>query len=124
VPGPPVAVLSGGREGPVTGDLGTFFWDGLGSDSPWIVSSQAMTVAPGGALAVTLNGAIAPERWTAAWAPVHGTTAADPTTTSEGTGGDVSLAAPVRPGTWSLLVEFHFPAGERAAFYWSVDVAQ
>ena len=55
VPGRPVASLGGGVAGSVPGELGTFLWDGLGSDSPWIVPPGAVPAAPGAPLAVTLD---------------------------------------------------------------------
>ncbi len=123
VPGPPVASLGGGAAGPVAGELGTFFWGGLGSDSPWIVPTTHLAAAPGATLTVTLDPAGAPERWTAAWAPVRNGAAGGVDAVGEGEGSSVTLTAPGQPGSWGLLVEVHFPGGQRAAWYWSVVVA-
>ena len=122
VPGPPVASLHGGIAGSVPGELGTFLWDGLGSDSPWIVPPVAVPVAPGAPLAVTLDPGLAPLRWTARWAPVRKGLVGDPSAVSTGAGTLIEVAAPMPPGTWGLQVEITFAEGRRAAWYWSVSV--
>lgn len=122
VPGPPVASLLGDGAGPVAGELGTFFWGGLGSDSPWVVPTTDLHVEAGGTLAVTLKPGIAQERWTAAWAPVRDGGAGAVEAVAEGSRGPLELTAPGQPGPWGLLVELHFQGGQRAAWYWSVVV--
>ena len=122
MPGPPVASLMGGGAGPVAGELGTFSWGGLGSDSPWVVPTMDLHVAVGVALAVTVDPGIAQERWTAAWAPVRDEAAGAVEAVAEGGRGPVELTSPGQPGAWGLLVELHFEGGQRAAWYWSVDV--
>jgi hypothetical protein len=102
--------------------LGTFFWGGLGSDSPWIVPTTGLHVAPGVVLAVTLDPGIPQERWTAAWAPVRIAEAGQVEAVAGGSQGPVQLSAPDRPGPWGLLLELHFRGGQRAAWYWSVVV--
>ena len=86
VPGPPVAAIDGGVAGSVPGELGTFLWDGLGSDSPWIVPPGAVPVAPGAQLAVTLDPRLAPIRWSARWAPVRKGLVGDPAAVATGAG--------------------------------------
>ncbi len=122
VPGPPVASLMGGGAGPVAGELGTFFWGGLGSDSPWVLPTMDLHVAAGVTLAVTLDPDIAQERWTAAWAPVRDGNVGAVEAVAEGSQGRIELTAPGQPGPWGLLVELHFQGGQRAAWYWSVVV--
>lgn len=122
VPGPPVASLRGGATGPVAGELGTFFWGGLGSDSPWVVPTTGLRVGPGATLALTLDPRIPQERWTAAWAPVRGGSAGTVGPVAEGNRGPVEVIAPGQPGSWGLLVELHFPGAQRAAWYWNVIV--
>jgi hypothetical protein len=122
VPGPPVASLESGVAGSFPGELGTFTWDGLGSDSPWVLPQGAVPVGPGSQLVVTLDPALAPQRWTARWAPVLAGSAGDPAAVAAGVGPDIGVAAPVAPGTWGLQVEITFAEGRRAAWYWSVSV--
>ena len=122
VPGPPVASLDSGVEGGVPGELGTFTWDGLGSDAPWIVPPVAVPAAPGSPLAVTLDPGLAPLGWTARWAPVRAGSAGDPAAVATGTGAPIVVAAPMPPGAWGLQVEITFAGGRRAAWYWSVGV--
>jgi hypothetical protein len=106
----------------VAGELGTFFWGGLGSDSPWVLPTTDLLVAPGVALAVTLDPGLPQERWTAAWAPVRDAGAGAVEAVAEGSRGPVELTAPGQPGSWGLLLELHFQGGQRAAWYWSVVV--
>ena len=122
VPGPPVASLRDGGAGPVAGELGTFFWGGLGSDSPWVLPTTDLQVVEGVTLAVTLEPGIPQERWTAAWAPVRDGNVGAVEAVAEGSQGRIELAAPSQPGSWGLLVELHFPDGQRAAWYWNVVV--
>ena len=111
VPGPPAAWLAGGRDGPVAGELGTFYWGGLGSDSPWIVPQSAVTAAPGATLTVSLDPALAPERWTASWSPIRNGRAGDITTSTDGAWNPVQFEVPAQGGPWGAAVELHFPSG-------------
>jgi len=122
IPGPPAASLAGGLEGPVPGELGTFFWGGLGSDSPWIVPSIAVTAKPGATLLLALSPALPPERWSVSWSPILNGTAGRIADGVEGAWNPIRFEAPVLGGPWGALVELHFPSGERATFYWRVDV--
>ena len=122
VPGPPVASLEGGAAGIVPGELGTFLWDGLGSDAPWLVPPGSVPAAAGAPLAVTLDPALAPRRWTARWARVTAGTAGDPATVITGDDAAIGMAAPAAQGPWGLQVEITFAAGRRAAWYWSLSV--
>ncbi|MCJ7712091.1 MAG: hypothetical protein MUQ32_14815 [Chloroflexi bacterium] len=122
VPGPPSASLAGGLEGPVAGDLGTFYWGGLGSDSPWIVPSSALHTRAGTPLLVALDPALVPERWTVSWTPIRDGTAGRIADRMERARNPITFMAPVQAGAWGAQVELHFPSGERTAFYWRVDV--
>jgi hypothetical protein len=123
VPGPPRAYIAGGSDGVVPGEIGAFTWDGLGSDAPWIVPSGSLPVVAGVPITVTLDPALAPERWAARWAPVVAGSAGDPAAVQSGTDAAIEVALPVAPGTWGLQVEVTFAEGRRAAWYWSIDVA-
>jgi hypothetical protein len=106
----------------VAGELGTFFWGGLGSDSPWIVPSTALHARGGTPLLVALSPALVPERWTVSWTPVRDGTAGRIADRMEGAWNPITFRAPVQAGPWGAQVELHFPSGERTAFYWRVDV--
>jgi hypothetical protein len=122
VPGPPAASLEGGTAGIVPGELGTFLWDGLGSDAPWIVPSATVPAAAGAPLAVTLDPGLVPRRWTARWAPVLAGAAGNPVAVTAGDDAAVKLAAPTAHGSWGLQVEISFAEGRRAAWYWSLSM--
>ena len=122
VPGPPVASLEGGTAGIVPGELGTFLWDGLGSDAPWIVPPGIVPAAAGAPLAVTLDPALAPRRWTARWARVLAGSAGDSATVITGDDAAIEVATPAARGSWGLQVEITFAEGRRAAWYWSLSV--
>jgi hypothetical protein len=122
-PAPPAATLLG-PAGPVAGDLGTFAWDGTGSDGPWIVSLEASSIAPGATIGVQLAPPIAPDSWTARWAPVRDGVAGDPVASSAGEGGVIRLVAPGSPGSWSLQLEARFAPGRNATWYWRVETGR
>ncbi len=122
VPGPPSASLAGGLVGPVAGELGAFFWNGLGSDSPWIVPTSAAHARAGTPLLVTLDPAVMPEQWTVAWTQIRDGTAGRIVDRSAQARNPITFRAPVEAGPWGVQVELHFPSGERTAFYWRIDV--
>lgn len=120
--GPPDAALVGPADGPVAGDLGTFSWDGLVSDSPWIVPSRAAVLSTGRHLRVRFDGGPPVGAWIARWARIRDGVAGDPSTAGSGDGKPLAIGAPPGPGDWSLQVEARFGGGERAVWYWRVKV--
>ena len=122
VPGPPSLSLRGSATGAIRGELGSFLWDGLGSDAPWIVPATASHVASGGYLEVVVAPPRESDHWTARWAPVAGGAPGDPSATAEGGAGGIRLTAPSRPGTWGLALEVSFGDGRRGTWYWRLDV--
>ena len=121
-PAPPDAVLLGTGSGPAMGALGTFSWDGLVSDSPWIVPRRGVDAAPGTPLRVRFASGPAQVDWTARWARIRGGEARTPRAAGSGDGGRIRVDAPVEAGDWSLQLEARFPGGGRAAWYWRVVV--
>jgi len=119
---PPLAVLVGGIEGPRAGDLGTFSWDGLVSDSPWIVQRTGSPVTPGARLRVRFDPRLVPRAWSARWAPVRHGEAGAPRDAGSGGGGRVSVEAPMDAGPWSLRLDATFADGRRAVWYWRLGV--
>lgn len=120
--GPPVATLVVGGGSPVEGALGSYVWDGAGSDAGWLVPPAARGVRARGPYAVLVVPPLPVDRWEAAWARVDGDTAGDPTGSASGTGGPVSVPGPGAAGTWSLMVEVRFADGNHAAWYWRIEV--
>ncbi|HYO43232.1 MAG TPA: hypothetical protein VES19_08555 [Candidatus Limnocylindrales bacterium] len=122
-PGPPtVSLISGVGGVPVPGALGSYVWDGAGSDAPWLVPPGAEAVRARGPYAVTVAPSLAIERWRAAWAPVVGGEARDPIGRMSGAGGLVLVPGPGAAGAWSLQVDIRFAGGNHGAWYWRVEV--
>jgi hypothetical protein len=121
-PEPPRAILVGGADGPETGDLGTFSWDGLVSDSPWIVQRAGSPVTPGTRLRVRFDPRLEPRAWIARWAPIRHGEAGSPQDAGSGDGGRVAVEAPMEAGPWSLQLDATFADGRRAVWYWRLGV--
>ncbi|HEY6569840.1 MAG TPA: hypothetical protein VIZ22_06095 [Candidatus Limnocylindrales bacterium] len=119
---PPAALLIGTDAGPVAGDLGTFSWDGLVSDSPWIVQRSGNAAAAGARLRVRFDDSMDQTRWTARWAPIRRGEAGTPRAAGSGDEGRILIEAPAEAGSWSLQLEARFGDGRRAAWYWRVAV--
>ena len=121
LPEPPGATLSGLASGPGDGILGSFTWDGSGSDAPWIVPPDASTAAPGTGLGVVFTPEASPVDWTARWAPVTHSGAGDVASGVDGAG-PVAVAAPGEAGEWSLQLEASFGQGRSGTWYWRLEV--
>ncbi len=119
---PPAAVLGGVDGGPVAGDLGSFSWDGLVSDSPWIVERAGHSAAPGTRLRVAFEDSPDQAAWTARWAPVRRRQAGTPRSAGSGRDERITIEAPNEAGPWSLQLQATFGDGRRAVWYWRVDV--
>jgi hypothetical protein len=119
---PPDAFLVGPTRGPVAGELGSFSWDGIVSDSPWIVPRTAFPLDPARRLRVRLSGAPAVAGWTGRWARVRNGEAGPPRLAGTGAGTPLAIDAPPGPGGWSLQVDVRFDGGGRATWYWRVQV--
>lgn len=114
---PPAATLIEADGHGVEGQVGTFAWQGVVSDSP-LLSGAAATVRARQTLSISIAGP-RPTSWTA-------TLFTDPSDPASGTpfgegAGEISLAAPNRPGTWTLRVQVRDPAGE-VTHYWRLTV--
>lgn len=130
VPGPPSAAIDRAtlEDGsPAAGSLGSFSWDGLTSDAPWIVPSRGVVAAAGSPLTIAFAPAFPHVGWEARWAPITpgaggDRVAGDPVAGGEGQGGPIGVTAPAAPGGWGLMVETSFGQGRSGAWYWRVDV--
>lgn len=119
---PDVVLVAEGRPA-VVGDLGTFSWDGLVSDSPWILGTATVSVAPGESFEALVAGTLPVRDWTARWARVVGN---DAQPVEDGADAGPGLPITLRPpsaGAWSLRVELRYADVGRAAWYWRVEVA-
>jgi hypothetical protein len=117
---PPSASLAVEGGDAVTGQLGSFTWNGAGSDSPWLPGAP---IAAGGGerLGLALDGGIAVADWTARRVVTGTTDGSGAVGLGEGQG---PVAFPAPPaGAWSVQVVVRF-AGDRgsATYYWLVTV--
>ena len=118
---PPGATLWGIVSGTDDGTLGSFTWNGAGSDAPWIVPRDASRAVPGAALGVAFAPSASPVDWRARWAPVTGSGAGDVASGVDGVG-PVAIAAPGEAGAWSLQLEASFGQGRSGTWYWRLAV--
>ncbi len=116
---PPPATI-----GDVAGSLGSYTWDGVMADGPWIVPKSGSLTTPGTTLTVAFGGGAdaTPVSWDASWAPVRNGTAGTPRGAGSGQG-TVSIVTPGSAGTWSLRVTAQFGEGREATWFWRVTVA-
>lgn len=123
IPGPPAATLTPIGRDSIPGELGSFSWQGMGSDAPWLVPPAGKAVSDAGPYSVTFAPPVLVESWTARWAPVMDGTAGAVAGFEQGDAGPVVLEGPDQPGTWSLQVDTRFTGGDRCAYYWRLEVA-
>lgn len=114
---PPAAILIDARSRSVAGQVGTFTWQGVVSDSP-LLGGAAATVRTRQVLSITVAGP-RPGSWSA-------TLFADPADPASGTAlgqgaGEISLVAPDRPGTWTLALQVIYPDGD-VIHFWRLTV--
>jgi hypothetical protein len=121
VPGPPHVALVAAGSAPVDGALGTFTWDGGGSDAPWIVPSAGRAVVGRGPFSLMVQPPLSVERWTATWSPAAADGAGAPVGGASGTGAVLVVGSVPGPGRWSLAVRARFGAGREATWFWRVD---
>jgi hypothetical protein len=118
---PPAAALKADGGDPVDGQLGSYTWNGGGSDSPWLQGSP-IRVGAGEPLTVAIAGGPAIGDWTVQ--RVAGGTAggAGAIAMGSGEGTPIAFIAP-SAGSWSILVNVRFADGADAAYYWLLDVS-
>ena len=120
---PPQATLAGLTTGELPGDPGTFSWDGLVSDAPWIVGPAGGSAPTAGRLGVSFSPADPQTAWQARWAPLDGTEPGATVDGGAGMGNAIELRAPEDTGAWSLQLVAWFGDGRSATWYWRVEVA-
>jgi len=113
---PPEARLTSGGV-TVAGAVGTFTWDGIVSDSPWLPGSD-VRAGPGETLRIDLAGAT-PLRWSALIAP-GGSGGVGMSDAGSGAAGP-TLKSPTIRGTWELAVKVVFASGE-VRYHWRLTV--
>lgn len=117
---PPTASLAAEGGDPVVGQLGSFTWNGGGSDSPWLPGAP-LAVGAGERLTVTLTGGVGSADWSARRVPA-GTANGSGAVGLGGGPAPVAFAAP-GPGSWSVQVLVRFAGGlGSAAYYWQFTV--
>jgi hypothetical protein len=121
---PPAASLSVEGGDPVAGQLGSFTWNGGGSDSPWLPGTR-LSIGAGERLTASLAGGVAVDTWSARSAPAGSSDGTGAVGLGDGSGdGSNPMAfAPPAKGRWSvqLTVGFADELGS-ATYYWQVIV--
>jgi hypothetical protein len=118
---PPPASLKAEGGDPAVGQLGSYTWNGRGSDSPWLQGSP-IHVGSGEPVTVTLAGNPAIDSWTVQRVPGGATGGSGAVAMGSGEGTPIGFVAPA-PGSWSILVDVRFADGsDAAAYYWLLDV--
>jgi hypothetical protein len=107
----------------VTGDLGTFSWNGLVSDAPWVVGRASVNASAGDVLEARLAAQPPVTSWTARWARVVNGVAGDVEGAAEGVDLPILVTAPAA-GSWTLQVELRMGTSGSATWYWRVEVAE
>ena len=118
--GPPPATLAAEGGDRVAGQLGSYTWDGGGSDSPWLPGAP-VDVGAGEPLTVTVADGVAVGDWSARRVPA-GTANGSGAAGLGGGDAPVTFSAP-GPGSWSVQVVVRFAGGlGSAAYYWQLTV--
>ena len=103
-----------------SGQLGSYTWGGVGSDSPWLPGAP-IAVGAREPLAVTFAGGPPVARWTARRARAGATSPVGAVPAGGGTG-PIAVDAPAS-GSWTLAVTVEFAGGiGSATWYWRLDV--
>lgn len=117
---PPVTLaLAGGTS--VVGDLGSFTWDGLVSDSGWIIGHAAIRTTADTPIVGSTDRRPPIATWRARVAPIRDGAAGTPMLLSRGAGSRISFGAP-GTGRWSLELQVDYGLAGQAAWYWQLDV--
>ena len=117
---PPAASLSAEGGDPVAGQLGSYTWGDVGSDSPWLPGAP-IAVGAREPLAVTFDGGPPVAQWTARRARA-GATSPVGAVPAGGGAGPIAIEAPAA-GSWTLAVTVEFAGGiGSATWYWRLDV--
>jgi hypothetical protein len=103
------------------GSLGSFTWDGGGSDSPWLPGAP-IAVGAGEQLTLTMADGVPVKDWAAKRVPAGTTGGSGAIALGAGAASPMTFTAPA-PGDWSvqLVVTFGDDLGS-AAYYWAVTV--
>ncbi len=115
-------MLRGLAGGEVAGDQGTYSWDGLVSDAPWIVGATVGSATRAASLAVAFAPGDQQTAWQARWAKLTAGAPGTPEDGGSGDGGMIDLHAPGTTGSWSLQLEAWFSDGRSANWYWRIEV--
>ena len=116
---PPIGTLTGEGGDPVAGQLGTYTWDGGGSDSPWLPGAP-IAAARGEVLRMTLLPDITVADWSAVIAPAANGDERGALNVGAGPG-PIQIVAPA-PGAWTLAVTVRGEGRGSATWFWRLDV--
>jgi len=126
---PPLAVLSVDGGEPITGALGTYVYEGSGSDAPWLpaASLEPVQVPAGATLELKLEDASAFVSWSAQVAAADDVRGESRTGLGQSEGSErmesAAFASP-ETGQWVLAVRVFYPDDRGDAFlFWLLDVS-
>jgi hypothetical protein len=120
VDAPPIALASVEGGDAVAAQLGTYTWDGTGSDAPWLQGAP-LSVGAGEILAVTFEPTIGVSSWSAHFVPLgqDGPDGGQPLGDGQG---PIHLDVPP-PGGWTIVLQVGFADDLGMANYaWAVTV--
>jgi len=118
--GPPPATLAAEGGDGVTGQLGSFTWNGGGSDAPWLPGAP-VDVGAGEPMTVTIADGVGVGEWSARRVPA-GTANGSGAVGLGGGPAPITFSAP-SPGSWSVHVLVRFADGlGSASYYWRLTV--
>lgn len=117
---PPSAALAAEGGDAVAGQLGSFTWNGGGSDSPWLPGTP-IELGAGEPLTVTVADGVVVSDWSARRVPA-GTANGSGAVGLGGGPAPITFRAP-DPGSWSVQVLVRFASGlGSASYYWQLTV--
>jgi hypothetical protein len=117
---PPDLLLAAEGGDPIAGQLGSYTWDGAGSDGPWLPGSP-MTVGAREPLTARVGtDAVRVDSWTARIAPAEATSDEAAAPLAEGAG-PIVFDAP-DSGMWTIQLVVRFVGGGSATYAWRLTV--
>jgi hypothetical protein len=117
---PPDLLLAAEGGDPVAGRLGSYTWDGGGSDSPWLPGNPIAVGAGEPLTARVATDLVHVASWMARIAPARATSDEGAAPLAEGSG-PIAFDAPAA-GAWTIQLAVRFVGGGSATYAWRLEV--